>query len=563
MEIGNTKKYYSFLERICAILAHRFRKVLDINRRQVYYLTKQCARMIQSRGNGCVKMRRITEKFKESTSIDVNEDVINAFEFIAAPDSVIEMISATLVGKPALSAIVNELEKRYANAPGFPLNHNAPDKNAKNRRNIGWMVRFVMREYGYTPVDNSERTRIGTDAGSQFFRNAAVYKRTNPVPNNDILSQAFVAYRDLTVNDLFMDKDDKAYKTMKEDVKLLNKRRKRINLTDDFICTFLHHTGFNKLISTADIGFIFAGVKTPRVELYESINNLVAFFEMFDTQKVGEYHEIFGPYTDKAKRAFYSLDIDKNKVKEVFVYFYSWDAILDGYYNLDGENQKDKLVPLVAPSMVIVTENDDYWFEGLTCGYAGTGCVGTQDILDYLDISIRGKYKVNREICSNRLLHYFREDNEWKYNGSESKYDLYDNFPNSFQRIYQKNDKLVLVQGLEFGIDEPEYTWFHASDYFLKDIKSIEFVRREDAIERGMVLKPTHIEYIFQIIVTDISGNELWMTYPFEKIADDRRINFNKYCESIGISAGDQGKTKSFIRRITSNKDEFFRVHER
>ena len=169
-------------------------------------------------------MRRITGKFIENTSININEDVINAFEFIAAPDSVIEMISSSLIGKPALAPIVKELEDRFADAPGFPLNHEGPQKNAKNRRNVGWMVRFVMREYGYTPVDNSERTRIGTDAGSRYFGNAAVYHKTNAIPNNEILSQAFVAYRELTTKDIFIKKDDPSYVYMRDDVKNLNER---------------------------------------------------------------------------------------------------------------------------------------------------------------------------------------------------------------------------------------------------------------------------------------------------------------------------------------------------
>ena len=93
-------------------------------------------------------MQKITQKFIENTSIDINEDVIKVFEFIASPDSVQKMIMSTDNGKPALAGIVHELEERFADCEGFPLNHEGPGKNAKNRRNVGWMIRFVMREYG-------------------------------------------------------------------------------------------------------------------------------------------------------------------------------------------------------------------------------------------------------------------------------------------------------------------------------------------------------------------------------------------------------------------------------
>lgn len=35
-----------------------------------------------------IVMQKITQKFMENTRIDINEDVIKVFEFIASPDSV-------------------------------------------------------------------------------------------------------------------------------------------------------------------------------------------------------------------------------------------------------------------------------------------------------------------------------------------------------------------------------------------------------------------------------------------------------------------------------------------
>ena len=117
---------------------------------------KDCSEMLTIFPERELEMQKITQKFIENTSIDTNEDVIRVFEFIASPDSVQKMITSTENGKPALAGIVHELEERYADCEGFPLNHEGPDKNVKNRRNVGWMIMFVMREYGYTPIDNSE-----------------------------------------------------------------------------------------------------------------------------------------------------------------------------------------------------------------------------------------------------------------------------------------------------------------------------------------------------------------------------------------------------------------------
>lgn len=39
------------------------------------------------------------------------------------------------------------------------------------------MVRFVMREFGYAPIEKSDRTRIGSNSGSKYFGNASLYKK--------------------------------------------------------------------------------------------------------------------------------------------------------------------------------------------------------------------------------------------------------------------------------------------------------------------------------------------------------------------------------------------------
>ena len=114
-------------------------------------------------------MRLITKKFFESSLIEKNEDTIAVMDFLSNPVNVQKMINASEAHYPALSAVVAELEEKFAYSEGFPLHHDAPDKNAKNRRNVGWMVRFVMREFGYTPIEKSDRTRIGSNSGSKYF----------------------------------------------------------------------------------------------------------------------------------------------------------------------------------------------------------------------------------------------------------------------------------------------------------------------------------------------------------------------------------------------------------
>ncbi|MBE7005178.1 MAG: hypothetical protein E7425_13050 [Ruminococcaceae bacterium] len=113
-------------------------------------------------------------------------------EFLASPKSVAAMIHMTELGQPALSGVVKELEEKFENSD-FPLGNGA--KNATNRRNIGWLVRYVMREYGYVPKEqgliregqNVYLPRIGKFSGSKHFTTAAVYIRSGAKPNFELI----------------------------------------------------------------------------------------------------------------------------------------------------------------------------------------------------------------------------------------------------------------------------------------------------------------------------------------------------------------------------------------
>lgn len=140
-------------------------------------------------------MNQLTANFFANSSIPQNQDTVRVMDFLSRPESVNKMIVMSEVGLPALTGIVKELEDLFGNCKLFPLNHDAEDANAPNRRNIGWMVRFVMKAYGYTPIakgfsdtnDGLERTRIGKFSGSKYFGTAAVYAKTIPNPRYTIV----------------------------------------------------------------------------------------------------------------------------------------------------------------------------------------------------------------------------------------------------------------------------------------------------------------------------------------------------------------------------------------
>lgn len=86
-------------------------------------------------------------------------------------------------------------------------------------------------------------------------------------------------------------------------------------------------------------------------------------------------------------------------------------------FNLEEDETEGKLVSLDAPRMIIVTDDNQYWFHGLTTGYAGQGCGGTEEVLLKLGVIEKDKYPVKLEIQTYRVLHYYRENGKWTFPG--------------------------------------------------------------------------------------------------------------------------------------------------
>lgn len=130
-------------------------------------------------------MNQIGRTFLSKTKLDVNNsDIVAIVDFLSSADSINKMIVVSDLGLPALTGVVKDLEEKFANCKGFPLNHNAPNHNAPNRRSIGWMIKFIMKQVGYSPIDGglSERARLRDFAGSKYFSTSAIYRKDR-IPN--------------------------------------------------------------------------------------------------------------------------------------------------------------------------------------------------------------------------------------------------------------------------------------------------------------------------------------------------------------------------------------------
>lgn len=312
----------------------------------------------------------------------------------------------------------------------------------------------------------------------------------------------------------------------------------------------------NNLIRNGDIEVFKAlsnGNLFWRPEVYELLRKI-------NREQPREVHEVYGESTEKAIRAFHALDIDADHVEEVYVFFSHRDAILKNFYNIKEVEMPNTLTRVEGTRFIIIMDyGEEYWFEGLTCGYGGKGCGGTEDILSELGI-IEKIYPINTIISGNRMLHFYRnEDRTWAYTGEPSIFEEHEintfseeNLLGVDEDLYRYNGHLVLTQSSRyrdvFGeVPEPSKAVLFKSLYFVPNPVSVEFLSEVDAMKTGHFQTTYGNTVIYQIIIRDVSDRELWLNYPFKEIPQNKQHNMKELLNVLGVKVEEMSLADRFL----------------
>ncbi len=130
------------------------------------------------------------EFLAKTKMIDVNGDkngVIEVAEYLFDPRTIYKMIIASDMELPVLTLVAKELESKFGANSTFPLVVTDKNKNAVYRQNVGRIIKYILAEYGYIPVDGglSERARIPAVSGAEYFATSAIYEK-RLIPKLDI-----------------------------------------------------------------------------------------------------------------------------------------------------------------------------------------------------------------------------------------------------------------------------------------------------------------------------------------------------------------------------------------
>lgn len=127
----------------------------------------------------------IKEDFlKKTKMLDVHngkKGVEEVMDYLVDPVIIVKMIIASEMELPVLTLMVKDLEKKFDKNSNFPVVITDDNKNATARQNVGRMIKFVMAQFGYTPIDGglSERARIPAVSGTEHFSTSGIYKKTD------------------------------------------------------------------------------------------------------------------------------------------------------------------------------------------------------------------------------------------------------------------------------------------------------------------------------------------------------------------------------------------------
>ena len=256
---------------------------------------------------------------------------------------------------------------------------------------------------------------------------------------------------------------------------------------------------------------------------------------------------------------------NKQDVEAIFIYFDYADAINDGFYTTYKVAKRDTLMRLNVPTFIVKYSNlDEVWYEGLNCGYGGSGPNGSVDVLtNYFDVP----QEIAQYVYYSLYIKLYREGTEWRY-----IYELRDVYKKDYNPSYELeslkgstqlmlfNSKLVLLQektSRYWDEDETE-SFLNNNLSFISYAKKITIYPRELAIRTGHYINSSIGETVYQIVIEDVTGRELWLNnYVDERTPIHKQATIGEILEKLDFDLVEDEKKQSIFK--TAIKEIFGR----
>lgn len=264
-------------------------------------------------------------------------------------------------------------------------------------------------------------------------------------------------------------------------------------------------------------------VKTGQLPILRKIPNGYLFFkgdvdEYIMKKNIGfeyETREIYGHGSTYQSLEYFKNNLaHKKNIDSIYIYYEKEDAALDGFYLLSNKYIENKIIQLNIPNMIIrYDDGDDAWFNGVNCGYNGSGPNGSMDILRFIGVD----QDIIKLIPIAKWIKIYFDNGAWNYEIEKRDYEKENKLNNvcSFN-FCMYNMKLVVLCDFHRG-GFYEYNTNEVIEEALSYIpnpKSISLYSKETALKTGHYAGSTIWDSKFyQIVIADESGRELWLDY--------------------------------------------------
>jgi hypothetical protein len=95
-----------------------------------------------------------------------NKMIESVFDCLSEEEAVKGMIESTLLKRPAMEAVIENIEIKFPNCQYFDL-----EFNYRHRQILGSMIRYIMGHYGYWPG------KVKSLKKGRFVKTAIVYSK--------------------------------------------------------------------------------------------------------------------------------------------------------------------------------------------------------------------------------------------------------------------------------------------------------------------------------------------------------------------------------------------------
>lgn len=215
--------------------------------------------------------------------------------------------------------------------------------------------------------------------------------------------------------------------------------------------------------------------------------------------------------TNEAKSKIKEVKNILDEITHVFVYFDSFDAILDGFY-IVSESSLEHLKEMESARFILRDINgNEAWFHNLNCGYGGEGPSGSKEVLE--ELGIPEELSVFVKDNSYDIVKYFKnEDGEFEVHKHKSDFKRVNE---SSAALYYMYGKIVCLQNKKQYLSFTKDTEKFLHEYFSvvpNPNEIIIFNNRESAIEHGYFARDIFgEEIVYQVVLRDPHRRELWL----------------------------------------------------